>query len=248
LEKRYTVIYLDGLYVKLKRGTVSGEAVYLAMGIDERGIRQILGFYVGGQESSSGWREILKDLKNRGATDVLLGVFDGLPGLEEAFREIYPKADVQHCIVHKVRATFPKIRVADKKEFLAGLKNVYNADTDEAARAVFQDFKDTWSRKYPKEVKGWEDQLDTLLAFYKYPPLIRPAIYTSNPIERMNKEIRKRLKPMNSLTNIEAAEKIIYLQAADYNDQWCGRAIRGFVDFETKAWLEEMYTARYKGK
>ncbi|EFM08359.1 transposase mutator type, partial [Paenibacillus curdlanolyticus YK9] len=95
LEKRYSVIYLDGLYVKLKRNTVSSEAVYLAMGIDEKGIRQILGFYVGGHESANGWREVLKDLKNRGATDELLGVFDGLPGLEEAFREIYPKADVQ---------------------------------------------------------------------------------------------------------------------------------------------------------
>ncbi|MNZ80724.1 Transposase, Mutator family [compost metagenome] len=87
------------------------------MGIDEKGIRQILGFYVGGNESSNGWREVLKDLKKRGATDVLLGVFDGLPGLEEAFNEIYPKADVQHCVIHKVRATFPKIRVADKTDF-----------------------------------------------------------------------------------------------------------------------------------
>ena len=108
LEKRYSVIYLDGLYVKLKRNTVSNEAVYLAMGIDEKGIRQILGFYVGGNESSNGWREVLKDLKNRGATDVLLGVFDGLPGLEEAFNEIYPKADVQHCVVHKVRSHVSK--------------------------------------------------------------------------------------------------------------------------------------------
>lgn len=116
LERRYSVIYLDGLYVKLKRNTVSSEAVYLAMGIDENGYRQILGFYVGGQESSNGWRDVLRDLYRRGATDVLLGVFDGLPGLEDAFREIYPKADVQHCIVHKVRSTFPKIRVQDKSD------------------------------------------------------------------------------------------------------------------------------------
>jgi transposase-like protein len=246
LDKRYSVIYLDGLYVKLKRSTVSSEAVYLAMGIDEKGIRQILGFYVGGQESSNGWREVLKDLKNRGATDVLLGVFDGLPGLEEAFREIYPKADVQHCIVHKVRATFPKIRVSDKTEFLTDLKNVYTAIDGDVARAVFQGFKETWSKKYPKEVKSWEDQLETLLTFYKYPPMTRPAIYTSNPIERMNKELRKRLKPMNSLTNLESAEKIIYLQATDYNEKWCGRAIRGFVDFDTKAKFEIMYSDRYQ--
>ncbi|GAA3402989.1 hypothetical protein GCM10020370_16940 [Paenibacillus hodogayensis] len=108
LQKRYAVIYLDGLYVKLKRSTVSGEVIYFAMGVDEDGSRQILGFYVGGQESANGWREVLKDLYNRGATEVLLGVFDGLAGLEEAFRETYPKSDVQHCVVHKVRATFHK--------------------------------------------------------------------------------------------------------------------------------------------
>lgn len=245
LEKRYSVIYLDGLYVKLKRNTVSSEAVYLVMGIDENGTRQILGFYVGGHESSNGWREVLKDLKQRGATDVLLGVFDGLPGLEEAFREIYPKADVQHCVVHKVRATFPKIRVSDKTEFLEDLKQVYTAIDGDVARAVFENFKGKWSKQYPKEVKSWEVQLPTLLTFYKYPTLTWPAIYTTNPIERMNKELRKRLKPMNSLTNIEAAEKIIYLQALDYNEKWCGRAIRGFVDADTKASFEEMYTKRY---
>jgi putative transposase len=245
LEKRYSVIYLDGLYVKLKRNTVGSEVVYLAMGIDEKGIRQILGFYVGGQESSNGWREVLKDLKNRGATDVLLGAFDGLPGLEEAFREIYPKADVQHCVVHKVRATFPKIRVSDKTEFLEDLKQVYTAMDGDVARAVFDGFKDKWRKQYPKEVKSWEEQLSTLLTFYKYPPLTRPAIYTTNSIERMNKELRKRLKPMNSLTNIESAEKIIYLQATDYNEKWCGRAIRGFVDPDTKAKFEEMYNERY---
>jgi len=245
LEKRYSVIYLDGLYVKLKRNSVSSEAVYLVMGIDEKGTRQILGFYVGGHESSNGWREVLKDLKHRGATDVLLGVFDGLPGLEEAFREIYPKADVQHCVVHKVRATFPKIRVSDKTEFLEDLKQIYTAIDGDVARAVFDGFKDKWNKQYPKEVKSWEVQLPTLLAFYKYPPLTWPAIYTTNPIERMNKELRKRLKPMNSLTNIEAAEKIIYLQALDYNEKWCGRAIRGFVDLDTKAEFEKMYTERY---
>jgi len=245
LERRYSVIYLDGLYVKLKRNTVSSEAVYLAMGIDEKGIRQILGFYVGGHESSNGWREVLKDLKNRGATDVLLGAFDGLPGLEEAFREIYPMADVQHCVVHKMRATLPKIRSADKTEFVEDLKQVYNAIDGDVARALFDGFKDRWRKQYPKEVKSWEEQLPTLLTFYKYPPLTWPAIYTTNPIERMNKELRKRLKPMNSLTNIESAEKIIYLQALDYNEKWCGRAIRGFVDPDTKAKFEQMYKERY---
>lgn len=127
LDSRYSVIYLDGLYVKLKRQTVDSEVIYLAMGINEQGYRQILGFYVGGQESANGWRDVLRDLHRRGAEEVLLGVFDGLPGLEEAFRETYPKADVQHCVTHKMRNTYPKIRVQDKAEVMADLKTIYNA-------------------------------------------------------------------------------------------------------------------------
>ena len=245
LEKRYSVIYLDGFYLKLKRNTVSSEVVYLAMGINEEGKRQILGFYIGGKESANGWRDVLKDLYRRGAREVLLGVFDGLPGLEEAFREAYPKADVQHCVVHKVRNTFPKIRVQDKTEFLDDLKTIYNALDHDLALAAFDTVKDKWQKKYPKEIKSWEEQLPTLLTFYKYPALIKQAIYTSNPIERTNKEFRKRLRPMNSLTNLEAAEKIIYLNTIEYNEKWSKRVIRGFGDPKTIEALTKMYEERY---
>jgi transposase-like protein len=245
LSKRYSVIYLDGLYVKLKRGTVRGEVVYFAMGIDEEGQRQILGFYVGGQESSNGWREVLKDLHNRGAQEVLLGVFDGLPGLDAAFKETYPQADVQHCVVHKVRATFPKIRIEHKTDVIEALKTVYTAPDEEVARATFDTVKAKWNKLYPKEMKSWEEQLSTLLTFYKYPESIRKAIYTSNPIERMNKEIRKRLKPMNSLTNMDAAEKIVYLEMLDYNERHTDRVVPGFGMDTVKKKLNELFEARY---
>ncbi|GAA3400124.1 hypothetical protein GCM10020370_03240 [Paenibacillus hodogayensis] len=215
------------------------------MGVDEEGRRQILGFYVGGQESANGWREVLKDLYNRGATEVLLGVFDGLSGLEEAFRETYPKSDVQHCVVHKVRATFPKIRVQHRADVIADLKKVYMAEDYDLALAAFDTASAKWGKLYPKEMKTWKDQLPTLLTFYKYPPLIKDAIYTSNPIERMNKEIRKRLKPMNSLTNMDAAEKIVYLEAIDYNERFESRVIRGFGDPAVKKKLAEMFEQRY---
>lgn len=245
LEKRYSVIYLDGLYVKLKRSTVDSEVIYLAMGINEEGYREILGFYIGGKESSNGWRDVLKDLYRRGAEEVLLGVFDGLPGLDNAFKEVYPNADVQHCIVHKVRNTFPKIRVQDKVEFLNDLKTVYNALDKDVALATFDTLKVKWGKKYPKELDSWEEQLPTLLTFYKYPALIKAAIYTSNPIERTNKELRKRLRPMNSLTNMDAAEKIVYLEVLAYNEKWCTRVIRGFGDSTVKAKLTSMFEKRY---
>lgn len=245
LKKRYAVIYLDGMYVKLKRSTVSGEAVYFAMGVDEEGHREILGFYVGGQESSNGWTDVLKDLYKRGVHQVLLGVFDGLSGLEEAFRMVYPKADVQHCVVHKVRSTFPKIRVQDRPEFLEDLKTVYNAEKHFLALAAFDTVKAKWGKKYPKELEKWENQLSTLLTFYKYPEEIKKAIYTSNPIERMNKEFRKRLKPMNSLTNMDAAEKIIYLEAVDYNGKYADRVTPGFGLVGVKERLAELFEERY---
>lgn len=245
LSKRFSVIYLDGLYVKLKRSTVSGEVIYFAMGIDEHGHRQILGFYIGGQESSNGWREVLKDLYSRGVQEVLVGVFDGLPGLDEAFRETYPKADVQHCIVHKVRATFPKIRVEHKTDVINDLKTIYNAVDHDMALAAFDTVKSKWGKLYPKEMKSWESQLSTLLTFYKYPAAIKRAIYTSNAIERMNKEFRKRLKPMNSLTNMDAAEKIVYLQCIEYNDGYAERVTPGFGVTEVKKKLAEMFDERY---
>lgn len=245
LKKRYSVIYLDGLYVKLKRSTVTGEAIYFAMGIDEDGHRQILGFYVGGQESANGWRDVLKDLYRRGAQEVLVGVFDGLPGLDDAFREVYPKADVQHCIVHKVRSTFPKIRVQDKTDFINDLKTIYTARDYDLALAAFDTVKAKWGKKYPKEIRSWEEQLPTLLTFFKYPALIKEAIYTSNPIERMNKEFRKRLRPMNSLTNIDTAEKIVYLETIEYNERFASRVIRGFGDTLVKMRLAEMFEERY---
>ncbi|MCR8631183.1 transposase, partial [Paenibacillus radicis (ex Xue et al. 2023)] len=113
------------------------------------------------------------------------------------------------------------------------------------AMAAFDTVKAKWGKKYPKEIKSWEDQLPTLLTFYKFPALIKEAIYTSNPIERMNKEFRKRLKPMNSLTNIDAAEKIVYLDTIDYNERFADRVIRGFGDLDVKKKLTELFEERY---
>ncbi|MUT66967.1 IS256 family transposase [Paenibacillus sp. NEAU-GSW1] len=246
LKKRYSVVYLDGLYFSLRRDSVAKEAIYVAMGIDEDGYRQILGFYVGGIESAHGWKELLQGLYRRGATEVLLGVFDGLTGLEEAFHSVYPKADVQRCVVHKIRNTFPKIRVKDKVEFLDDLKQVYTAPSREDADKQFYRFEAKWEKRYPKEIASWRDDLPVLLTFYKYPEDIRKSIYTTNVIERTIKEFRKRLYPMNSIPNVEAAEKIVYLVVHAYNERWATRIIRGFGMENTKQALEAMFQKRYE--
>jgi putative transposase len=211
LSKRYSVLYLDGLYVKLHRDTVEKEVIYVVLGVNEEGYREILDFFVGGQESAYGWREILQQLYKRGVKEVLLGVFDELPGLEEAFRAIYPKADVQRCVVHKVRNTLRRVRKKDQFEMAEDLKLIYRSPNKKIALEMFQQFESKWSGKYPREVQSWANELDVLLTFMNYPSSIRSVIYTTNAIERTIKEIRKRLKPMNSLSSLEAAEKVVYL-------------------------------------
>lgn len=245
LEKRYTVVYMDGIYVALKRDTVENECIYVVMGINEQGHRQILGYYVGGQESATNCLEIFRDLRNRGVEEVLIGVADGLTGLKEAFLTVFPKADFQRCVVHKLRNIISKVRAKDKPVILGDLKGVYSSPTKEEALACFRAFERTWNTKYPREVQSWRDDLDDLLCFYKYPEMIRYALYTTNAIERTMKEIRKRIRPMNSLANLAAAEKIVYLFATGYNETWEKRALRGFADDKVKAELRTMFSQRY---
>ncbi|MCT8137522.1 IS256 family transposase [Anaerobacillus sp. CMMVII] len=243
LNKRYSVLYLDGMYIKVRRDTVDKEVVYVVMGVNEDGHREILAFYVGGRESSTGWHTILADLYTRGLREVLLGVFDGLSGLEEAFLAVYPKADVQRCVVHKVRNTLNQVRKKDQVDISEGLKLVYKSPTREIAQIQFEKFKEEWSKKYPKEVQSWEQDLPVLLTFMKYPMDIRSGIYTTNWIERTIKEFRKRVKPMNSLPDIKAAEKILYLTVKSMNDKWSTRISAGFAQSKSK--LQEMFTERY---
>ncbi len=229
--------------MKLRRDTVEKEVIYVVLGVNEEGYREILDFFVGGQESAYGWREILQQLYKRGVKEVLLGVFDGLPGLEEAFKAVYPKADVQRCVVHKVRNTLSRVRKKDQFEVAEDLKLIYRAPNKEMALQMFQQFESKWSSKYPREVQSWANELDVLLTCMDDPSSIRSVIYTTNAIERTIKEIRKRLKPMNSLSSLEAAEKIVYLTIQDFNEKWAGRKLRGFA--EAHEALQRMFEERY---
>lgn len=242
LPPRMSVLFLDALYVKVRRDEVGQEAIYLVMGITEEGKRQVLSFHVGGRENSLTWKDVLLDLHRRGLKEVLLGVFDGLAGLENSFTEVYPKADIQRCVVHKVRNTLNHVRQKDQAEVAADLKAVYTQSTATLAKEVFKECVDKWQKRYPKEMESWERDLPNLLTFLHYPQEIREFIYTTNWIERMNKEFRKRLKTMNSLSTIYAAEKIVYLKAEELNYQW-DRKLRGFSTAQPK--LQEMFEERY---
>jgi transposase-like protein len=243
ITKRFIALFLDALFVKVRRDSVDKEAIYIAMGITEDGYREILGFYIGGSESATGWHDVLSDLYTRGLKQVLLGIFDGLSGLEDTFRSVYPKADVQHCVVHKVRNSLNKARKKDQYELAEALKPIYKAPTKQIALKEFESFKEDWTARYPKIVSSWEENLPTLLTFMNYPSEIRYAIYTTNWIERQNKEIRKRLKTMNSLPSIEAAEKIIYLNVSARNEEWSDRVCSGFA--KVKPQILKKFTEKY---
>ncbi|MFB6468920.1 transposase, partial [Cytobacillus sp. Hz8] len=168
----------------------------------------------------------------------------GLTGLETAFRDTFPMADVQRCVVHKMRNLLSKVRKKDQAEIATDFKAIYQSQEQVQAEAAFNKAKKKWGKKYKKEVESWETDLPALLTFFKYPKQIRKYIYTTNLIERTNKEIRKRLKTMNSLPSIEAVEKIVFLTSHHYNEHWSTKRLPGFI-LASKD-IEKMFCKRYK--
>ncbi|PTX16258.1 Transposase (or an inactivated derivative) [Halanaerobium congolense] len=243
LEKRYSVLFIDALSIKIRREHVGNESAYIIIGINEEGYREILDFYIGVTESATLWEEVLMNLKSRGVEQVLLGVMDGLPGLTDAFLKVYPKADVQRCVVHKVRNTLHKVKKKHTDEIVTDLKKIYKAPSREYAEQALNDLSLKWDKIYPHLAQSWFEDKDELFAFYKYPDSIQKSIYTTNWIERANKEIRKRLKTMNSLPNEKAAEKILYLKILDYNSKWSERRLKGFLAARDK--LIQLFEERY---
>ncbi|PUU86634.1 Transposase (or an inactivated derivative) [Halanaerobium congolense] len=243
LEKRYSVLFIDALSIKIRREHVGNESAYIIIGINEEGYREILDFYIGVTESAALWEEVLMNLKSRGVEQVLLGVMDGLPGLTDSFLKVYPKADVQRCVVHKVRNTLHKVKKKHTDEIVTDLKKIYKAPSIEFAEQALNDFSSKWDKLYPRLAQSWFEDKDELFTFYKYPDSIQKSIYTTNWIERANKEIRKRIKTMNSLPNEKAAEKILYLKILDYNSKWSERRLKGFLAAREN--LIQLFEERY---
>ena len=231
------------MIIEVRHDIVAKVAIYFVLGVDEQGCRETLDFYLYGQESASSWSDVLLDMKRRGMEEVLRDIFDGLSGLSDVFRKVFPLAGVQRCVIHKVRNTLNKARKKDPYEMAHDLKRIYNANDMDQALIGFRLFEDKWEKKYPNGVSSWESDLSELLTFPKYPYEIRIVIYTTNWIERIIEGFRKRLKPINSLPQIEAAKKIIFLQIESFNDTCSTRKLHGFAFAHNK--LQEMFTERY---
>ena len=243
MSKRYSVLFIDALSVKLRRDTVANDSVYFVLGINEKGYREILDFFIGTTESSSVWEEILSSLKSRGVEDVLLGVMDGLAGIEDAFNKVFPKADVQRCVIHKIRNTMKKVRKKDLYEILQDLKSVYESPTKKQALSMLDEFSIKWRKRYPKVVISW-NETTSLFTYYDYPVFIRKSIYTTNWIERFNKSVRRLTKTKDSLPNENALSKLIYYKVTQHNENWSTRKLKGFAQAYDD--LQMKFSERYE--
>ncbi|HDR9236532.1 TPA: IS256 family transposase [Burkholderia vietnamiensis] len=213
LETMYPVVFFDALRVKIRDdGVVSNEAVYLALGIQADGQRDVLGLWIEQTEGAKFWLKVFNELKTRGCQDILIAVVDGLKGLAEAISAAYPRTTVQTCIVHLIRNSLEYASYKDRKALAAALRPIYAAASEEAARQALQDFADgPWGAKYPTIVQSWQRAWEHVIPFFVFPPEIRRVVYTTNAIESLNMQLRKIIKTRGHFPNDEAAIKLLWL-------------------------------------
>ena len=208
--------------------------MYLALGIKPDGQREVLGFWLFGAEGESArnWEEVLKDLKGRGVQRVRIFITDDLPGLEEAIKKIFPEADWQLCVLHAVRDALNKVRKKDREAVAEALKKIYRAETEEEAKEALGSLRERWSGVYPRIVERWETKAYALLAFLRHPKPIRRYLYTTNQLERLAKEVKRRTKVVEVFCSEEAAEKLLYLVLSELDEAWGTRRLRGFAEIQ----------------
>jgi len=221
LDPVYPIVYLDAIHFKVKQDNrIVNKAAYSVLGITLTGHKDILGIWIGENESASFWLGVLNDLKNRGVEDILIVCKDGLTGFSEAINAVFPQTEVQLCVIHQIRNSLKYVSYKDRKTLMPDLKQVYQALTLEEAELKFTEFKDKWQKKYPLVIKSWENNWLELIAYFKYPPEIRRIIYTTNTIEGYHRQLRKVTKTKTAYPNDEALKKIIYLATLDIARKW----------------------------
>lgn len=229
LEPVYPIIFMDAIHYKVKQDNrVINKAAYAVIGINLDGIKEVLGIWIGGNETSKYWLLVLNELKNRGVNDILIACVDGLNGFTEAIKAIYPHTEIQRCIIHQIRNSSKYVSYKDLKEFNADLKLVYTATTEEAALAELERFEQKWGDKYLIAIRSWKNNWDELATFFKYPQEIRKIIYTTNAMESYNRQLRKVTKARSIFPSDDALLKMLYLATMDISKKWT-QSIRGWA-------------------
>ena len=221
LDALYPIVYLDCIHVKVRdAGTVRAKAVYLALGINLAGEKELLGIWIAQTEGAKFWLQVVTELKNRGVQDIFIACVDGLKGFPEAIETVFPKTDVQLCIVHLVRYSLNYVSWKLRKEVAADLKAIYSAATVEEAEQQLAAFEEKWGAAYPPIVQSWRRNWARIIPFFDYPPEIRKVIYTTNAIESVNMSLRKITKNRGSFPNDEALLKLFYLALNNISKRW----------------------------
>ena len=221
LDPVYPIVYLDAIHLKLRTsGQVQNQAVYVAVGINREGNKELLGLWIGETEGAKFWLNVLTEIRNRGVKDILIACVDGLTGFPEAIGHIYPRTQVQLCIVHMVRNSLRYVSWKDRRQVAQDLRSVYTATTAEAGYQALEEFAATWDARFPKISQAWRAKWDTLSGFFGYPPEIRKAIYTTNAVESINASLRKVTRKRGAFPNAESVRKVLYLAIKSVAKRW----------------------------
>lgn len=221
LESVYPIIFMDAIHYKVKQDNkIISKAAYAVIGINLEGLKEVLGIWIGGNETSKYWLLVLNELKNRGVNDILIACVDGLNGFTEAIKAIYPKTEIQRCIIHQIRNSSKYVSHKDLRQFNADLKLIYTSATEEAAIAELERFEQKWGDKYLIAIRSWKANWDELATFFKYPPEIRKIIYTTNAMESYNRQLRKVTKTRSIFPSDDALLKMLYLATVDISKKW----------------------------
>jgi putative transposase len=221
LEAIYGIVYLDALYVKMRHeGRVENRAVYVAIGVDLDGRKDVLGLWTSGSEGAKFWLGVLTELKNRGVKDILIACIDGLKGFPQAIETVFPETRIQLCIVHMVRASLHYVNWKERKRVAADLKAIYRAATEPQAAQELDDFIAKWGERYQAIGKLWRDNWDRVTPLFDFPAEVRRIIYTTNAVESLHMSLRKIIKTRGSFPSEEAALKLLYLALQNVSAKW----------------------------
>ncbi len=223
LEKKYAIVFMDAVHFHVRQDSQTiKKAVYVAIGIRLNGRKEVLGMWVGGNESAKYWLGVLNEIKNRGVEDIMIVSVDGLTGFGDAIGAVFPKAEIQRCIVHQVRYSTKFVNYKDLKPFVKDLKEIYQASTENLALENLDQFEEKWGKKYPSSVASWRNNWSQLSTFFKYPVEIRKIIYTTNSIENFNRQLRKVTKAKTIFPTDDSLFKVLYLAMCDITEKWTG--------------------------
>ena len=224
LESVYAVVFMDAIHFHVRsEGQIIKKAVYIAIGINMEGTREVLGMWIGENESAKFWLSVLNGLKNRGLEDILIACVDGLSGFPGAIEAAYPKTEIQQCIIHQIRNSTKYVSYKDIKVLMSDLKEVYAAVDEQTALDSLERFADKWDGKYPKISKSWQEHWANLSTYFKYPLEVRTLIYTTNTIEGFNRQLRKVTKSKTVFPTDDSLLKMLYLAMMDITKKWTGR-------------------------